>query len=354
MTPTGPVTSAATDAPDAPAAPLRRSRRARGAWLVALIGVLAVACATSIVLGSRDVGWSDIWAGLSGQSEGFAQAAVAKRVPRTALAALAGAALAVSGLVLQGITRNPLADPGILGLNTGASLAVVTGIAWFGLSSATSYIWVAILGGALTAAFVWGVGSLGRGGATPLKLTLAGAASAAALSSFVVAVVLPRPDISENAVSWQIGGVGGASDDKLWQVVPFLAVGGLVCAWSARGLNMLGLGDELASGLGERVVRTRLLAAAGAVTLACATTAITGPIAFMGLVVPHFCRLLVGVDHRWLVPFSAVGGAILLIVADVVGRVVAPPSEVDVGIITALIGAPIFIAVARRRRVREL
>jgi iron complex transport system permease protein len=350
VTPTGP----ATHTPDAPAASLQRARRARGAWLLVLTAVLVAVCAASIVFGSRGVGWSDIWAGVTGQAEGFAQAAVAKRVPRTALAAVAGAALAVSGLVLQGITRNPLADPGILGLNTGASLAVVSGIAWFGLTSATSYIWVAILGGALTAAFVWGVGSLGRGGATPLKLTLAGAASAAALSSFVTAVVLPRPDISENVVSWQIGGVGGATDDKLWQMAPFLAVGAFVCAWSARGLNMLGLGDELASGLGERVARTRLLAAGGAVTLACAITAITGPIAFVGLVVPHFCRLLVGVDHRWLLPFSAVGGAVLLIVADVVGRVVTPPGEVDVGIITALIGAPVFIGVARQRRVREL
>ena len=350
MTTTDPV----ADAPVAPAAELRRARWARGAWLLALTAVLLAACTASIVLGSRDVSWSDVWAGVTGRTDGFAQAAVAKRVPRTALAAVAGAALAVSGLVLQGITRNPLADPGILGLNTGASLAVVSGIAWFGLSSATSYIWVAILGGALTAAFVWAVGSLGRGGATPLKLTLAGAASAAALSSFVTAVVLPRPDISESVVSWQIGGVGGATDDKLWQMAPFLLVGAFVCAWKSRGLNMLGLGDELAAGLGEHVTRTRLVAAAGAVTLACATTAITGPIAFVGLVVPHFCRLLVGVDHRWLVPFSAVGGAILLIVGDVVGRVIAPPGEVDVGIITALIGAPIFIGVARQRRVREL
>ena len=348
------TTRTPADALAGPAAPLQRARRARGAWLLGLIVVLLAVCASSVVLGSRDVGLSDVWAGSTGRTEGFAQAAVAKRVPRTALAAVAGAALAVSGLVLQGVTRNPLADPWILGLNTGAALAVVTGIAWFGLSSATGYLWVAILGAGLTAAFVWGVGSLGRGGATPLKLTLAGAATAAALSSFVTAVVLPRPDISENVVSWQIGGVGGATHDKLWQMAPFVVAGALACTWTARGLNMLSLGDELASGLGEHVTRTRLLAAAGAVTLAGATTAITGPIAFVGLVVPQFCRLLVGVDHRWLLPFCAVGGAILLLVADVVGRVVAPPAEVDVGIITALVGAPLFIGVARRRRVREL
>ncbi|WP_435769081.1 FecCD family ABC transporter permease [Nocardioides sp. SYSU DS0651] len=348
------TTPTATDVPVASADPLRRTRRARTTWLAVLTAVLLLACATSVAIGSRDVGWTDIWAGLAGRTDGFAEAAVAKRVPRTALAAVAGAALAVSGLVLQGITRNPLSDPGILGINLGASLAIASGIAWFGLVSPSSYIWVAILGAAVTAVFVWLVASAGRGGPTPLKLTLAGAATAAALSSFVTAVVLPRPDISENVVSWQIGGVGGATDDKLWQMAPFLLVGALLCAWSARGLNMLGLGDELAAGLGERVTRTRLVAALGAVTLAGATTAITGPIAFLGLVVPHFCRLLVGVDHRWLLPFTAVGGAILLLVADVVGRVVAPPAEVDVGIITAFVGAPIFIWVVRHRRVREL
>lgn len=340
--------------PDTPAGPVARARRARGVGLAALTGLLLVACAASIVIGARDVGWSDIWNGVTGGSDGYAQAAVAKRVPRTVLAAVAGAALAVSGLFLQGITRNPLADPGILGINTGASLAIAIGIAWFGLTSPTSYIWVAILGAAVTAVFVWSVASAGRGDVTPLKLTLAGAATAAALSSFVTAVVLPRPDISENVVSWQIGGVGGATDDKLWQVAPFLIVGFAICAWTSRGLNMLGLGDELASGLGERVARTRLIAAGGAVILAGAITAITGPIAFLGLVVPHFCRAFVGVDHRWLLPYTAVGGAILLIVADVVGRVIAPPSEVDVGIITAFVGAPIFIAVIRYRKVREL
>ena len=322
--------------------------------MAALVLILLFLCVISIVMGSRNVAWSDIWAGVSGNTDGFAQAAVAKRVPRTVLAAVAGAALAVSGLTLQGVTRNPLADPGILGVNAGASLGVVVGIAWFGLSTSTGYIWFAILGGAIASTFVWFVGSVGRGGATPLKLTLAGVATSAALISFVTAVVLPRPDISDNVVSWQIGGLGGATSDKLWQMAPFLMVGLLLCVATARGLNMLGLGEDLATGLGENVRRTRLLAAAGAVMLAGSVTAIAGPIGFVGLVVPHFCRLLVGVDHRWLLPFSALGGACLLIVADVVGRVIAPPSEVDVGIISALVGAPVFIAVVRQRRVREL
>lgn len=343
-----------THPPAETAAPLQRVRRARGVALLGMCLLLLACCALSIVIGARDVTAADIWSGLLGNTDDIAQAAVAKRIPRTALAAIAGAALAVSGLVLQGVTRNPLADPHILGLNTGASLAIVVGIAWFGLSTATGYIWVAIGGAAVTAIFVWSIGSLGQGGATPLKLTLAGAATTAALTSFVTAVVLPRPDIAENVVSWEIGGVGGATASKLVQMAPFLLGGLVLSVWCARGLNMLGLGDDLAAGLGESVARTRVLAGVAAVTLAGATTAITGPIGFVGLVIPHFCRLLVGVDHRWLLPFSALGGASLLLVSDVVGRVIAPPGEVDVGIITAVLGAPVFIAVVRRRRVREL
>ncbi|MGO1167813.1 MAG: FecCD family ABC transporter permease [Janibacter sp.] len=350
----GPATATAT-APDAQiAAPIHRARRVRVVALLGMCLVLVVCCILSITIGARDVALSDIWGGLTGGTQDIAQAAVAKRVPRTWLAAVAGAALAMSGVLLQGVTRNPLADPHILGLNTGASLAIVIGIAWFGLSTPTGYIWVAILGAAVTAVFVWSIGSLGQGGATPLKLTLAGAATTAALTSFVTAVVLPRPDIAENVVSWEIGGVGGATASKLLQMAPFL-IGGLVLGvWCARGLNMLGLGDDLAAGLGESVARTRVLAGVAAVTLAGATTAITGPIGFVGLVVPHFCRMLVGVDHRWLMPFSALAGASLLLVSDVIGRVIAPPGEVDVGIITAVLGAPVFIAVVRRSRLREL
>lgn len=348
------TTSTRTPPPAETVAPLQRVRRARGVALLGMIVLLAGCCVLSITVGARDVGPAEIWDGLMGRTDDIAQAAVAKRVPRTILAAAAGAALSISGLVLQGVTRNPLADPHILGLSTGASLAIVTGIAWFGLASATSYIWVAILGAGVTALFVWFIGSLGRGGPTPLKLTLAGAATTAALTSFVTAVVLPRPDIAESVISWEIGGVGGATASKLLQMGPFL-VGGLVLSiWCARGLNMLGLGDDLAAGLGESVVRTRLLAGVAAVTLAGATTAITGPIGFVGLVVPHFARMLVGVDHRWLLPFSALGGASLLLVSDVVGRIILPPGEVDVGIITAIIGAPVFIAVVRTRRMREL
>jgi iron complex transport system permease protein len=344
-----------TATPTAPdAVPIRRPARVRFLWLLVVAVVLAAVMTASLAFGSRSVAWSDVWAALGGAEHTLEEAAVAKRVPRTLLAVVVGAALGLSGAVMQGVTRNPLADPGILGVNMGASLAVVTAIAHFGLASASGYIWVAMLGAALTAAFVYAVGSLGRGGATPLKLALAGAAISAALASLVSAVVLPRNDISDTFRLWQIGGVGGASWDQLGSVLPFLGAGFVICLAAARALNSLALGDDLAAGLGERVALVRAGAALGAVVLCGAATAVAGPIVFVGLVVPHTCRLLVGVDHRWLLPFSALSGAILLTAADVVGRVVARPAEIDVGILTAIIGAPFFIHIVRRQKVKSL
>ena len=339
-------------APDAVAA--RRPVRVRMLWLVASLAVLAAIMLASVAWGSRIVGADDVLAALGGSDETLEQAAVTKRIPRTLLAVAVGAALGLSGGVMQGVTRNPLADPGILGVNMGASLAVVTGMVYFGLAAPTSYIWVAIGGAAAAAAFVYTVGSLGRGGATPLKLALAGAATTAAFASLVRAVVLPRHDVIDGFQLWQVGGVGGASFDNITHVLPFLLTGLVLSLGSARALNSLALGDDLAAGLGERVALVRATAAIGAVLLCGAATAVAGPIAFVGLIVPHVCRLLVGVDHRWLLPFSALLGAALLTAADVVGRVVARPSEIEVGIVTALIGAPVFIYIVRRQKVRAL
>jgi iron complex transport system permease protein len=336
------------------ASDLGRPARLRIVWLLVVLGLVAVAAALSIAIGARNVGLADIAAAFSGATETIEQAAVAKRIPRTLLAALAGAALGLSGAVMQGVTRNPLADPGILGVNMGAALAVVVGLAFFGLAAAEAFIWTAILGAALTAVFVFAIGSLGRGGPTPLKLALSGTATTIALASFITAVILPRNDIAEGARSWQIGGVGGAAYAAIWQVLPFLLVGFALCLLSARKLNSLALGDELAAGLGENVVLARWIASLGAVILAGATTAVCGPISFVGLLVPHVCRLLIGVDHRWLLPFSALGGAILLLVSDVVGRLAARPSELDVGIVTAFVGAPVFIWIVQRYRGRDL
>lgn len=338
----------------ASAAVSARSNRMQSLGLAAMIVAVAALCAMSLAIGTRDVAWSDILAALHGQVDSIGQAAVAMRIPRTALALVAGAALGLAGAVMQGVTRNPLADPGILGVNMGASLAVVIAVAWFNVTSAYAYIWVAVLGSACSAVFVYTIGSLGRGGATPLKLALAGAATSIAFASLVIAVVLPRNDIAGGIRAWQVGGVGGATFERISHVLPFLLVGLAISLLSARRLNSLALGDDLAAGLGERVAVARAVAALGAVLLCGATTAICGPIGFVGLVVPHVCRLFIGVDHRWLLPFSALGGACLLLAGDVLGRIVARPAELDVGIVTALVGAPFFIWIVRRQRVRDL
>ncbi|MDH6182261.1 iron complex transport system permease protein [Microbacteriaceae bacterium SG_E_30_P1] len=344
----------ATITPGSPAHTLQRTRLVRLGWLAVALGVLAVLCVASLAFGARDVSWDEIVGGLSGSTSGIGESAVVKRVPRTVLAIIVGAALALAGASIQAVTRNPLADPGILGVSSGAALAVVIGIAFAGLSEPYTMVAVAILGAAVASAGVYTVGSLGRGGATPLKLTLAGAATSAALSSLVTAILLPRVDVLTLYQFWQIGGVGGADWGRIGVVAPILALGAVLCLISSRGMTVLALGDDLAAGLGERVGRTRLVGAIGAILLCGTATAVAGPIGFVGLVVPHVCRLIVGTDYRWLLPFSAIGGAALLVAADVLGRVIARPEEIQVGIITAVIGAPFFIWIVRRQRVREL
>ncbi|WP_217178764.1 iron ABC transporter permease [Streptomyces sp. AC495_CC817] len=350
------VTTAVSPQREKPgAADLRRPVAVRTAWLLGGLVLLVVLGVLSVSFGVREVTIDDIVAALSGQDDTIAQAAIVKRIPRTVLAILVGAALALSGATMQAVTRNPVADPGILGVSNGAALAIVVGMAFLGLTDPYSQMTLAILGAAVAAGFVYTVGSLGRGGATPLKLALAGAATSAAFASLVSAIMLPRVDLLQSFQSWQIGGVGGAEWPRIAIAAPVLALGALICIASSRGMNSLALGDDMAAGLGENVFRTRLVSAVGAVVLAGAATAIAGPIGFVGLVVPHVCRMLVGTDHRWLLPFSALAGAALLTASDVIGRVIAPSSEeIQVGIITAVIGAPFFIWIVRRQKVREL
>ncbi len=331
-------------------------RRGRRTMLIVgcLVGIVVMSI-LSIVFGSRVVSLDEVTGGLFDPSaDGLAEAAVAARVPRTVLGRLVGAALGLAGAAMQGVTRNPLADPGILGVNSGAALAVVLGMAFLGVSGFSQYIWFALVGAGVAAVFVYAVGSFGRGGATPLKLALAGAATTAALSSLISAVLLPRIDIMNVFRFWQVGGIGGASFGEILQVLPFFVVGGALVLLSARGLNALSLGDDVAVSLGERVQRSRLVAAVGAVLLCGAATAIAGPIAFVGLVVPHIARLLLGSDYRWILPVSVGLGAVLLLAADVIGRVLTRPGDIEVGITMALVGAPVFIAIVRRQRIKEL
>lgn len=346
------TTAPASDAPGLPAQAARRRRAPAGAAV--LFALLVLSLFLSLTFGARDVSWAEIAAALQRPPETLGEAAVAARIPRTVLALLAGAALGLAGAAMQGLTRNPLADPGILGTNAGAALAVVIGLAWFGMESASLQIWVAILGAGIAAAGVYAIASLGIGGPTPLKLALAGAALSAAMASFTTAVILPRGDIGGLVQGWMIGGVGGATWPQVLPVLPFLAVGLLTALLSARKLNLLALGEDAAQSLGENVVLARIMVAGSAIVLSGATTALCGPIGFVGLVVPHACRLLFGVDYRLILPFAAISGASLLLLADVAGRLIARPAEVDAGIVTAFIGAPVFIWIVRRRRVAAL
>lgn len=342
---------------DAPGRQAGTSRRV-GLVLIGLAAVL-VAAALSLAFGSRVVSPAEIGDGLGaflrGEVAGEVGAiAVQERIPRTVLAIVAGAALGLSGAVMQAITRNPIADPGILGVNTGAALFVVSGIAFLGISSVYEYLGLALLGSALAAVLVYLIGSVGPGGATPIKLALAGAATTAALSSLVSAVLLPRAQAMTEFRFWQVGGVGGAQWGSMAVVVPLIVLAALVAFTLASGMNALALGDDVAVGLGVRVGRTRVLAAVAGVVLCAAVTAVCGPIAFVGLMVPHVVRLLSGPDQRWVLPLSAIGGAVLLVLADTAGRVIGSPGEVEAGILTAFLGAPVLVIIARRTRMKGL
>jgi iron complex transport system permease protein len=319
-------------------------------------GMLLCACVLSVAVGARTAAISDVIGALVGDdtTDPITRAAVIARVPRTVLGVLVGASLAVAGTVMQAITRNPLAEPGILGVSSGAALAVVIGIVFVGISGPTTIALFAVVGAGVSAAAVYAIGSVGRGGASPLKLALSGAAMSAAFMSLTSALLLPRVDVMAGFRFWQIGGVGGATWERIRIGAPPLAVGVLLCLGCARSLNLLALGDDVAAGLGARVGRARLVAAGGAVLLCGVATSIAGPIAFVGLVVPHLYRSVTGADHRRLIPAAALGGAALLVVADVVGRVITRPQEIEVGIVTSVIGAPILIMVVRRRKLHEL
>ncbi|WEV41905.1 iron ABC transporter permease [Bifidobacterium sp. ESL0682] len=317
------------------------------------VGIIVVAL-LSVMFGSRIVSPSDVVRGLTSGANDIAAATVRTRVPRTVLGLLVGAALAVAGALMQGVSRNPLADPSLLGLNTGAAFAIVIAITFFGLSTPSAYVWVALVGSAATAALVWVIGSLGRFGATPLKLTLAGAVLSSVLSSLTSALLLPRAQTMATYRFWQVGGISGARFSLMLPILPLLALGFIIAFAVAPSLNALALGDEMAIGLGAQLTLVRVTTWTGAVLLCSSATALAGPIGFVGLVVPHAARLLVGADYRRIMPLCAALGPLLLLAADVIGRVITRPADVEVGIVTTIIGAPIFLILIRRRKVSEV
>lgn len=309
----------------------------------------------SLCFGSRFVSFSAVVNALLGKETASLEAKVVlARIPRTIFGILAGGALGISGTLMQSVTRNPVADPSILGINTGASLFVVVGIAYLHISSANQYIWLAILGALLTTLLVYGIASLGKEGATPLKLALSGSAVAITLGSFVSTIMLPNDDVMQNFRFWTVGSIGRATTESVRLIFPFIAVGFLLSVCLAPSLNALALGDEAASALGVNVKFVRSASTAASALLCGATTALAGPIGFVGLMVPHLIRLFLGSEMRLMMPFSFLGSSALLLISDVVGRIIGSPGETEVGIVTAVLGAPLFIYIIRKGTVSSL
>jgi iron complex transport system permease protein len=334
----------------APAPSNRRVIRAFG--LLVSVAILVLVALASIAIGAKELSLDEVWHGLFQDTGTYADVVVGERLSRTLLGLLAGAALGLSGAVLQALTRNPLADPGLLGINAGASAAVVTAITFFGVTSVNGYVWFAFLGAASVGALVWFLG--GSRGATPVRLALAGTAISAALYGYLQALMIMDEAALDRMRFWTVGSLGSATDRTIVQVLPFLVVGSLLALALARPLNAMAMGDDTAKALGAHLNRNRALSMLAATVLCGAATAACGPIMFVGLMVPHVVRSFTGPDMRWILPYAAVLSPVLLLGADVLGRIVARPAELQVGIVTALLGGPVFIFLVRRRRTAQL
>lgn len=340
----------------APRPPAGRSGIALGTGTMILLGLVVIAALASVAIGAKSMPWSHAWDAVFRYDPTQEDHLIVRelRLPRTVLAMMIGAALGLAGAVMQGVTRNPLADPGLLGVNAGAALFVVIAISQFGVSDTSGLVWFALAGAAAAGAFVYVLGAMGRGGATPVKLAIAGAAMSALMASFTSALLLLDSATLNQYRFWAVGSVAGRDLDVAGAVAPFIVAGIVLALLSGRALNGLALGEDVARSLGQRVGYVRAVAALSVVLLCGGATAAAGPIWFVGLTVPHVVRSITGPDHRWLLPYSMLVGAIFLTAADIIGRVVVRPGELEVGIVTAVVGAPIFIAFVRRRRIAEL
>lgn len=343
--------------PTRPATRGGRRAWALGPGLAALCALLAVVAFLSVTMGSRAIGLAEVLRALGSlDNDGSITSTVTLelRVPRTLLGVLVGAALGVAGAILQGVTRNPLADAGIMGINSGAAAAVVLAITVLGVRGVGIYIWFAFAGAIAALILVYAIASLGREGATPVKLALAGAAVTAGLVSVTTGILMTNVDALNELRFWQVGSLAGRYAPILTGVAPFLLLGLVAALGFGRALNGLALGEETARGLGQHVTRTRIAAFAVVAVLAGAATAACGPIVFVGLVVPHAARLICGPDYRWILPYTMVLAPIVLLLADVLGRVLAAPDELQVGVVLGVLGAPAFVAIVRYGRLSEV
>jgi iron complex transport system permease protein len=331
-------------------APARAATGRRTLVVIALVVLLLVACFASLAWGTRDVSlgtvWDALWSPVDGNNDH--DTIRRQRFPRTVVGLLAGLALGLAGALMQGLTRNPIADPGLLGINAGSSLAVIVAIAVFGLSDTHEFVWFAYLGAALAAVLVYGVASAGWEGATPIRLALLGAACTASMTSLITLVLTTDRSVLEDYRFWSVGSLVNRGLDTVGAVLPMLVVGVVLALACTRFLNAMALGEDLARGLGQHIMLGRLAVVLSSVLLCGSATALVGPIAFVGLMVPHVARLLAGPDYRWILPLSALLGPAILLAADVIGRLVVKPTELEAGLMVAVVGAPVLILLVRR------
>lgn len=338
-----------------------RTSRLLGLGVLLLLVVSGTIC--SFLYGARSIPAEEVWAALrdlpatssSPEEVPVNQRVVAElRLPRTILAIIVGAALGVAGALIQGHTRNPLADPGILGISSGAALSVVASYALLGISAPWATAVVAFLGAIAATALVFGLASAGRATVNPLTLVLGGAALSAVLSAITSAFVLTSENNLDRMRFWTVGSLAGRDMNIALSVLPFVVLGLILAFATGPQLNILNLGDDVAAGLGINTAAARLGGMGIIALLAGAATAAAGPLGFIGLVVPHIVRALTGPDYKWILPYSALAGAALLLYADVVGRLIARPGELQVGIVLAFVGAPFFIVLIYRKKVATL
>ncbi|RPK54195.1 Ferric enterobactin transport system permease protein FepD [Streptomyces sp. ADI96-02] len=334
-----------------------RGRRVAGLGILAV--ALVIAAGVSLAVGARALSPAEVWHGLFGTPDPDQRLTEIRlivqtvRVPRTVLALVAGTALGVGGALIQGYTRNPIADTGLLGVNSGASFAVVAGIALFGFTDPFQYVWFGFAGAAVAGVVVFGLASIGRGAGNPLTLALAGQGVTVFLAAMTTAVALTDKESLNALRFWNAGSVAGVGFDVIRPVTVFVAAGLLLALITLPALNLLNLGDDVARGLGVNIALSRTVGIAAVTLLAGAATAACGPIAFLGLMVAHVARYLTGPDYRWLVPYAGLLGGGFLLVCDIVGRLVVRPGELDAGVVVALLGAPFFAVLVWRGKFKS-
>ncbi len=328
----------------------------RAAILALALVALSFVALLSLAVGSRSIGLSTTVHALTSYDPADQNQLIVHdvRVPRTLIGLMVGAALGLAGGLMQGVTRNPLADPGLLGVTAGAATAIAVGVLVLGVGALTGYVWFAFAGAAIGVGVVYGIASFGRDGPTPIKLALAGAAVSALFTSITTLLVLRDLDTLNALRFWLVGSIAERGGDIAREMWPFIVVGTVLALACGRLLNGLALGDDVARSLGQRIVRTRALVGVCIVLLAGTATAAAGPIVFVGLVVPHVARAITGPDYRWILAYCAVLAPTMLLAADIAGRVIAPPRELGVSVVTVLVGGPLFIALVRRRKPVEL